>query len=306
VADLDLTLGAPAPYHLGHTLAGLRMGAGDPSLRLSEGVLSAAFVTPGGSCAIRVVQGDAELRLEAWGAGAGWLEPRLPALLGLSDDPSGFDPAHPALRRLWRRARGMRLPHLPRVFERSLAVVLLQRVTTGEALRTWRRLVTALGSDAPGPLRLRVPPGPGRILATPAHELVGLGVPPRQAETLRHLARVEGRLEAAAAGGRKRLAELLGRIPGVGPWTLQYVLGSALGDPDAVLLGDDNLPHSVGWLLAGEERGSDARMLELLEPYRGHRFRVIRLVWASGRRAPRRGPRRRLAGPRVEPARRAG
>jgi hypothetical protein len=35
-------------------------------------------------------------------------------------------------------------------------------------------------------------------------------------------------------------------------------------------------------------------MLELLEPYRGHRFRVIRLLWMNGVQAPRRGPRYQL------------
>ena len=50
-------------------------------------------------------------------------------------------------------------------------------------------------------------------------------------------------------------------------------------------------PHTVAWYLAGEERGSDERMVELLEPYRGHRFRVVSLLWQSGITAPRRGPR---------------
>ncbi|MGH2687137.1 MAG: DNA-3-methyladenine glycosylase 2 family protein, partial [Actinomycetota bacterium] len=50
-------------------------------------------------------------------------------------------------------------------------------------------------------------------------------------------------------------------------------------------------PHQVSWALAGEPRGDDARMLELLEPYRGHRGRVVRLIVAAGIGPPRRGPR---------------
>jgi 3-methyladenine DNA glycosylase/8-oxoguanine DNA glycosylase len=68
----------------------------------------------------------------------------------------------------------------------------------------------------------------------------------------------------------------------------------ALGDADAVSVGDYHLPHMVGWALAGEARSSDARMLELLEPYRGHRGRVIRLLVMAGIGAPRYGPRRAL------------
>ena len=47
-------------------------------------------------------------------------------------------------------------------------------------------------------------------------------------------------------------------------------------------VGDFHMPNAVAWHLAGEPRGTDARMLELLEPYVGHRWRVIRLAKASG------------------------
>ena len=46
-------------------------------------------------------------------------------------------------------------------------------------------------------------------------------------------------------------------------------------------MGDLHIPHMVSWHLAGERRGSDERMLELLEPYRGHRGRVVRLLLAG-------------------------
>jgi 3-methyladenine DNA glycosylase/8-oxoguanine DNA glycosylase len=65
----------------------------------------------------------------------------------------------------------------------------------------------------------------------------------------------------------------------------------AFGDADAVSVGDYHLPNLVAYALAGEPRADDARMLELLEPYRGHRGRVIRLVMAGGRSPPRYGPR---------------
>jgi hypothetical protein len=47
----------------------------------------------------------------------------------------------------------------------------------------------------------------------------------------------------------------------------------------------------VAYMLAGEERATDDRMLELLAPYAGQRGRVLRLLLAGGRAAPRRGPR---------------
>jgi 3-methyladenine DNA glycosylase/8-oxoguanine DNA glycosylase len=83
-------------------------------------------------------------------------------------------------------------------------------------------------------------------------------------------------------------------IPGVGAWTAAEVARVALGDPDAVSVGDYHLKNQVAWALAGEPRATDERMLELLEPYRGQRARAIRLIEASGITAPRYGPRRPL------------
>ena len=72
----------------------------------------------------------------------------------------------------------------------------------------------------------------------------------------------------------------------------------AWGDPDAVSVGDYHLPSLVAWALAGEPNGTDERMLELLEPFRGQRGRVIRLLEVAGVRAERHGP--RYAGRRIE------
>src|SRR5439155_5197043 len=106
--------------------------------------------------------------------------------------------------------------------------------------------------------------------------------------------RLEEALTMPPDAARRRLHAL----PGMGRWTAAEVALVALGDADAVSVDDYHLPHLVSWALAGEPRGTDERMLELLEPYRGHRGRVIRLLEASGISAPRFGP--RLAGRRIE------
>ncbi|MBO0805798.1 MAG: DNA-3-methyladenine glycosylase 2 family protein [Nocardiopsaceae bacterium] len=95
-------------------------------------------------------------------------------------------------------------------------------------------------------------------------------------------------------GGDGRYAEAartLRTICGIGPWTAAETLQRAAGDPDAVSVGDYHIPKDVGWALAHREKTDDAQMLELLEPYRGHRYRVTRLVGLSGLHPPRRGPR---------------
>ena len=91
----------------------------------------------------------------------------------------------------------------------------------------------------------------------------------------------------AASDAVKRLMA----FDGIGPWTAAFVMAASRGDADAVPVGDYHLPNMVAWALAREPRADDARMLELLKPYRGHRGRVIRLLKQAGVHAPKFGPR---------------
>ncbi|CKO11782.1 Putative DNA glycosylase [Mycobacterium tuberculosis] len=80
-------------------------------------------------------------------------------------------------------------------------------------------------------------------------------------------------------------------MPGVGVWTAAETTQRVFGDADAVSVGDYHIPKMIGWTLVGRPV-DDAGMLELLEPMRPHRHRVVRLLEASGlAREPRRGPR---------------
>lgn len=286
---LDLELAVPEPYHLRRTLVGHQMGRYDPSLRLSDRAAQGALNTLEGPACFEAFRVDGYIQVRIHGPGRHWLADKAKGLFGLLDDPYPFDPPSPIVRRLWRRYYGMHLPRLPLVFDRLVQVVLLQLVTWKSGLRAWHRLVDSFGQGAPGPRALKVPPPAESILEIGADELVALGILPRQARTLRGAARQASRIEAAAEVGSRELADAMEAIPGIGPWTSGYVRGSALADSDAVLLGDYNLPRSLAWLLAGEKEGDDERMLELLEPFGGNRFRVVRLAWMSGvERAPRR------------------
>jgi hypothetical protein len=109
------------------------------------------------------------------------------------------------------------------------------------------------------------------------------GIDGQRAGRLRAAARAARAVDACAERDLAAARETLSRIPGCGPWTVGMVAGFALGDPDAVPVGDLHLPSLVANALVGEPRADDARMLELLEPYRGHRFRLIRLLLASDR-----------------------
>jgi 3-methyladenine DNA glycosylase/8-oxoguanine DNA glycosylase len=171
-----------------------------------------------------------------------------------------------------------------------VAAVLEQKVTGMQARRAWRAITMLTGDQAPGDQGLRLPPDPARVAALPPWELAKVGVTGRRAATLREVARYPAKISALPTTPLTDAKAWLAKLPGVGPWTIAEVSRLAFGDPDAVSVGDLHLPNIVAWNLAGEPRGTDERMLELLEPYRGQRGRVQVLLEAAGLAAPRFGP----------------
>lgn len=247
--------------------------------------------TPRGLAALKIVVTGDRVDAEAWGPGAEWVLDGLPALLGLDDDPTTFEPQHEILDRLHRRFRGLRIGKTGLVWETLPHVILEQKVTGTEASRSWRSLVKTFGEDAPGPCDLRVGPAPESIAALQYYELHPHGVERKRAEIMINAARRANRLEEAASMPVEQAYERMMALRGIGIWTASLVLGEALGDPDAIPIGDYHVKNTVSWALAGEPRGTDERMIELLEPYRGHRQRVVRLLHLGGIGAPKYGPR---------------
>ena len=217
----------------------------------------------------------------AWGGGASWAVARAGAFVGL-DDPGGFAPGG-VLAPLARRHRGLRLPRSPFVFDGLVEYVLQQRVSFRDASRSYRRLVASVSAPSPGPPGLRLPLAPAAWLALRDDELRRAGIDAQRASALRAAARAARAVEGAFAAPRDAARARLAAVRGCGPWTVEITMGFVLGDADAVPTGDLHLPNEVAWALAGEPHADDSRMLELLEPYRGHRFRVLRLLLAGGR-----------------------
>lgn len=265
-----------------------------PCLRSDQSGLVRATRTPQGPATMKIACADGEVHIEAWGVGAEWAVMHAPELCGAHDDDTGFSPAHPVIARLSRETRGLRIPRTGAVFEALVPAVLAQKVTSVEALKSYRRLVAALGEPAPGPFELTLPPSPEVLARTPYWAFHRFGIERRRADVIIRTARSARRLEETT---EMDLADAYARMQafsGIGPWTAAKVAMVALGDSDAVPVGDYNLPHAIGYALEGTPRSSDARMLELLEPYRGHRARVVRMITLAGVAAPRFGPRRPL------------
>ena len=277
------------PLDLVSTLGPLAHGRGDRTIRVRRGEAWLAFRTPLGPATLRLVVTPGSVHASAWGGGAAAALDGAPALIGEEDEPARLVAHHPVVRNLQRRHPGLRLPRTRRVLHALLPTVLEQKVTGTEALRAYAALLRAHGEPAPGPGGLLLPPSPETLAGLPYHAFHPLGVERRRAEVIRRAAARAAWLEAA--GTASEAARRLTSLPGIGPWSVAEVLRSAFGDPDAVSVGDYHIPSTVTWALAGEARGTDERMLELLEPYRGQRGRVQRLLEVGRVGAPRFGPR---------------
>jgi len=279
------------PLDLRLTLSLLGYG---PWMRREERGVWLATRTPDGPATLHLERRNGSVATRAWGPGANWAVFNAPAMCGEQDDDTGFFPDHPLLARLRREIPGMRMPRTQAVFEALVPTVIAQQITSEEARESYRHLVNAMGEPAPGPYALKLPPSPKMLAHTPYWAFHRFGIERRRADVIIRAARSAKRLEETAGMDMAAAYRRLRAFPGVGPWTAAKVAMVALGDGDAVPVGDYHLPHSIGYAFDGTPRSTDERMLEILEPYRGHRARVIRLVIAAGIGAPRFGPRKPL------------
>lgn len=285
------TIPTPFAIDLATTLFPLCHGSGDPTMRVGLADVRRATRTPDGPAALHIRSIGYEVVAEAWGPGATWALESVPSLIGTTDDASGFEPRHHVIEELWRRHRGVRITRSGAVMQSLIPAILEQKVTGVEARRAYRSMVLEISEPAPGDLGLHLPPDPARLAETPYFTFHPWGVERRRAETVRAACERTTYLEAGASLPVDQANGRLLTIPGVGPWTAAEVARTALGDADAISVGDFHLPNVVCWALAREPRGTDERMLELLEPYRGHRGRVQALLEAGNISAPAFGPR---------------
>ena len=247
--------------------------------------------TPSGLGSLRIHRTQDELVGEGWGDGAGWLLERLGRIAGLQDDPSAFEPHHPLVSELHRRHRGWRYGSTGLVFDSLVVAICGQKVTGREASNAIRGLYRRFGDPAPGPNEsLRFPPDPARMAEAPYWEFHELHLEKRRADLIRRVSRDHERINALASGSPDEAEASLLRIDGIGPWSAAKTLEVSHGDPDQVAVGDFHIKHIVVHHMTGKDRGSDEEMLELLEPFRPHRGRVVRLLHTLGHE-PKFGPR---------------
>jgi 3-methyladenine DNA glycosylase/8-oxoguanine DNA glycosylase len=291
------------PIMMGPLFGQLRRGAGDPTHRRVGDICLRATRTPAGPALIKIIANGSQVSARAWGEGAEWSLDQLPRLLGAADDPRGFRPRlqHGPLIEACQRYGHFRVGRTEAVYE-ALAPACIEQVVTGkEAFRAWRLLVRGFGEPAPGPAQepgsaaygMYLPPTPEVWCKVPSWRFLAAGVEQRRSRTLVWTASRAAGLERTLRGSYEQADRALRSFPGVGPWTSAEVRQRAHGDPDAWSIGDYHVGRDITYALTGEELDDDA-CLEILEPYRGHRFRVQMLLSMVGKHRPRRAPRMTL------------
>ena len=289
------TVTFPGVASFGHTLAPLRRGPRDPSFQVcGDGTIWRTSLLSTGPVAAQISRAAPNAaHCVAWGSGAEEFVETLPAMLGADDDASDFVPRDPTVAAAHRRVPHLRLGRTGQVLEALIPAVIEQRVPGADAFRSWRVLLTKFGTPPPGPAPagMRVPPSAQTWRNIPSWEFHRANVDPRRAQTVVSCARRAASLERLAAQPAAHALEALQSLPGVGAWTAAETVQRAFGDADAVSVGDYHIPKMIGWTLVGRPVDDDV-MLELLEPMRPHRHRVVRLLEASGLAyEPRRGAR---------------
>lgn len=276
------------PIDAARTFALQRFGTYDPTATFDRNALRKAFSAPHGPCVVSIAKIPTGISIEVEGADEESVLEDLIAAFRAEDGYAAFAPEHPLLAKLHRTVGGLRLVRVPWRFDTAACTVLQQRVTVREALQQWRRIAMRYGERAGD---LHVFPSAERVARMESWRFEELGVDPKRTRALHALAFEVHRRNLFAENDVARVRKVMMSIRGIGPWTTENTLGFGWGDPDALPLADLHIPHLVCWALAREKHASgeraDERMVELLEPYRGQRFRALRLLMASGISVPR-------------------
>lgn len=192
------------------------------------------------------------------------LEPPLRRMLGLNQPVAEFDARHrhhPALGRLIAARPGLRVAQSASPFEALSWAVTGQQISLAAALSLRRRLIRHVGIDVGE--GLRCPPDAAYLAGIDETALRHCGYSRAKAATLHHAARrvLHGHIGLEAVGGPEELAALRAQWlaqPGIGPWTVDYMLLRGHAWLDASLHGDAAVRRGLGRLL-GTAAPPDAR-----------------------------------------------
>lgn len=154
----------------------------------------------------------------------------------------------PVLAPLVSKTAGLRIPGTLDAFELSLRAILGQQITVKAASTIFGRFVDRFGTavETPFPGVDRCAPRAEALATANLQDIIDLGLNQRRANTIRELARaiLDGRVRLDD-GNRSEAVDQLLSLPGIGPWTAQYIAMRALDDPDTFPTADLGLVRAL-------------------------------------------------------------
>jgi AraC family transcriptional regulator of adaptative response / DNA-3-methyladenine glycosylase II len=204
------------------------------------------------------------------------------ALLDLDSDPCAVVQslgADPLLAPLVEAAPGRRVPGHVDAHELAVRAVLGQQVSLGGAATLASRLVSDYGEELEHPLGAVTHVFPSvSALAAADPERLAMPVARRRALLGLCAALADGELTLDAGADRLQARRRMLALPGIGPWTADYIAMRALRDPDAFLASDLGVRHAL------EALGLDGRptaAIQLAERWRPYRAYAVQHLWAQ-------------------------
>ncbi len=174
---------------------------------------------------------------------------------------------------------GIRLPGCFDAFEMSVRAILGQQITVKGARTLAKRFAEALGTpvDTPYEALTTVFPGPEKVTALPlpvADFLGPLGITGARSHSIRELAAalVSDELNLSRLADPQTTKARLMQIPGIGPWTAEYITMRALSWPDAFPDTDLGIRKALG-------NKTSAEILAFAEDYRPWRSYLTIMLW---------------------------
>ena len=240
------------------------------SLRLARGVAVVEMRSLGERVGVRLWLDDARDEAEAIA--------RVRALLDLDADPEAIADAlgaDPLMARLVAEAPGRRVPGCASGDEIAVRAVLGQQVSIAGAATLAARLVSAYGEP------LRTPVGSvTHAWPLPLHLVdAELAAPASRQRALHGLAGAlaAGELALHPAADRRAMIDRLLALPGIGPWTANYVAMRALRDPDAFLASDLGVKHALDRLGLDSRPAAAEALSQNWRPFRAY---ALQHLWA--------------------------
>ncbi len=216
---------------------------------------------------------------------------RVRRMFDLDADPQaivGVLSADAQLRPLLRERPGLRLPSGWDGFEIAVRAVVGQQVSVSAARTITARLAQRFGT----PLELPDRSATLRHLFPTADQVVdadlsGIGLPAARIATVRAIARalLDGRADFDAGRTLEDFVERWTALPGIGPWTAQYIAMRALGHPDAFPVGDLVVHRQL--TPGGSARPNAAELSRRAEAWRPWRAYAVIHLWREAARHPR-------------------